>query len=143
MYADALPPAIVKEPPTYRSLPDIASADNEPGRTPKKMLVPEPSTVQLVPSHLAMEFATLPPAVAKKPAAYRSPPDTASEYTTGESPLIPESSAVHVFPFHLAMQLAGLSPAFVNLPPAYKSPPDTASANTLLFIPEPNALQLL
>src|SRR2546428_675283 len=41
------------------------------------------------------------------------------------------------------MLLAEPPPAVVNWPPAYRSPPDTASAHTVLFIPEPSAVQLL
>src|SRR5438477_10254432 len=41
------------------------------------------------------------------------------------------------------MSLAGLPPAVVNAPPTYRSPPDSANANTVLFMPEPSADQLL
>jgi hypothetical protein len=43
----ALPPAAVKKPAAYRLLPDPASAKTAPFN-------PEPSAVQLFPSHLAM-----------------------------------------------------------------------------------------
>ena len=44
--AETLPPAVVNWPTAYRLLPDTASTDTEP-------LIPEPSGLQLVPSHLA------------------------------------------------------------------------------------------
>src|SRR6266511_3477658 len=128
MYADTVPPAVVKPPPAYRSLPDTTSADTEAkGLGPP---IPEPSADQLLPFHLAMFVATLPPAVVKAPPAYRSLPDTASAYTKGLGPPIPEPSAVQLLPFHLAMLAAALPPAVVKYPPAYKSLPDTASAST-------------
>src|SRR5437879_5051055 len=100
MYADIFPPAVVKSPPAYRSLPDTANALT-------KLFMPEPSAVQLVPFHLAMRLAMLPPAVVKWPPAYTLLPDTASATTAG--PLngsvgpIPEPSADQLLPFHLAM----------------------------------------
>src|SRR6476620_10203724 len=97
--------------------------------------VPDSIADQLLPFHLAMFFAGLPPAVPKKPPAYRFVPDTNNEYT---SLLVPEPNAVHVLPFHFAMRLAVLPPAVVNIPPAYTLVPDTASAHTMLFIPEPS-----
>src|SRR5438094_1003138 len=99
MYADTFPPAILNPPPAYRSLPDTASAYTlaEPKLPPP---IPEPSADQLLPSHLAMELATLPPAVVKLPPAYTLLPDTASADTTLS---IPEPNAVQLFPSHLAM----------------------------------------
>jgi len=47
MLVAAIPPAVVKPPPAYRSLPDTASANTEPFN-------PEPNALQLLPSHLAM-----------------------------------------------------------------------------------------
>src|SRR5437870_4724280 len=99
MYADTFPPAVVNPPPAYRSLADTASA-----RTSR--FIPEPSAVQLLPSHLAMLLAALSLAVVKAPPAYTSLPDNASAATTaplGRSPAIPEPSAVQLLPFHLAM----------------------------------------
>src|SRR5206468_3441984 len=117
--------------------------------------IPEPSADQLLPFHLAMKLAVLPPALLNRPPAYTSLPDTASAYTMGgywppwPPQHIPEPSADQLLPFHLAMIFAPLSPAVVNTPPAYTSPPDTASAYTERAlrssspIPEPSADQLL
>src|SRR4051812_49016430 len=83
-----------------------------------------------------MLVAGLPPAVVKRPAAYRSRPDTASANTvvlassSGGRYKTPEPSALQVLPSHLAMFVAGLPPAVVNPPPTYKLLPDTASAYT-------------
>ena len=74
-------------------MPDTASE-----YTP--LFIPEPSADQLLPFHLAMYFAELPPAVVNKPAAYSSLPDSASAYTTRS---IPEPSADQLLPSHLAM----------------------------------------
>src|SRR5260370_31747836 len=89
--------------------------------------IPEPSSVQLPPFHLAMELAALPPAVVNWPPAYRSLPDTASAHTAS---FIPKPSADQVLPFHWAMFVSALPPAVVKSPPAYTSLPDTASADT-------------
>ena len=141
MFADTFPPAAVKRPPAYKSLPVSASVSTRaPGRIE---FIPEPSATQLLPFHRAMFLAGLPSAVVNLPPAYKSLPDTVSAYTAGEEPLIPEPNGVQLLPFHFAMQLAGLPPAVVNLPPAYRSLPDAAYANTLLFIPESSADQLL
>src|SRR5437870_3226154 len=43
--------------------------------------VPEPSAVQLLPSHLAMLVAAMPPAIVNPPPPYRSLPDTARANT--------------------------------------------------------------
>src|SRR6266566_2496025 len=93
-------------PPAYTSLPDTATAST-PG-TYKVLPIPEPSADQLLPSHLAMLLAALPPAVVNCPPAYRLLPATASAAT---KPSIPEPSADQLLPFHLAMELAGLPPA--------------------------------
>src|SRR2546425_613641 len=56
----ALRPAVVKSPPAYRLLPDTASARRTvlgPGS-----LRPEPRADQLLPFHLAMLVAAIPPA---------------------------------------------------------------------------------
>src|SRR5213593_4207952 len=82
----ALPPAVVKSPPAYRSLPDTASAYTT-------LSIPEPSADQLLPFHLAIRLAALPPAVVNPPPAYRSLPDTASAHTMA---FIPEPSAVQL-----------------------------------------------
>src|SRR6266403_1107537 len=89
--------------------------------------MPEARADQLVPSHLAMLLAALPPAVMNKPPAYTLLPDTASAPTP---PSIPEPSADQLLPSHLAMFVAAMPPAVVNPPPAYTSLPDTASALT-------------
>src|SRR5437870_2112964 len=47
MHADTFPPAVLKSPPAYRSLPEIASASTA-------SLTPEPNDDQSMPSHLAM-----------------------------------------------------------------------------------------
>src|SRR5437899_30044 len=101
MLVAALPPAVVKMPPAYRSLPDTASADTVPP-------IPDPSADQLLPSHLAMLVAALPPAVVNTPPTYTLPPDTASASTPGplpkgSPPPTPDPSAVQVIPSHLAM----------------------------------------
>src|SRR6266487_4122423 len=121
-------------PPAYRSLPDTAS--------PYTLLsIPEPRADQLLPSHLAMLAAGMPPPVPENtfvnpPPTYRSLPDAASTCT---GPSIPEPSADQLLPSHLAMKLAAVPPAFVKPPPAYTLLPDTASARTMLSIPEPRA----
>src|SRR5437899_3239453 len=133
MFVAALPPAVVKAPPAYRSLPETASAYTLP-------FIPEPSAVQVLPSHLAMSLAALPPAILKRPPAYTLLPETASEYTKGSeevSPTSPKPNGDQLVPFHLAMELAALPPAVVKTPPTYKSLPDNASAHTPPFIPEP------
>src|SRR5438445_8719671 len=60
MYGDTFPPAVKKLPPAYRLLPDTVSADTTPS-------IPDPSADQLVPFHLAMLVAEMPPAVVKPP----------------------------------------------------------------------------
>src|SRR5207249_4921789 len=145
MLVAALPPAVVNPPPAYTSLPDTASADTKgPLRPP---LIPEPSADQLLPSHLAMSFAALPPAERKSPPAYTSLPDTASA-DTEKLATNPEPNADQLLPFHLAMLTAALPPAVVNLPLPDTPPIDTASADTKgplrpPLIPEPSAVQLL
>ena len=62
MLAAGLPPAVVKPPPAYRSPPDTASAAT-------LLPIPEPKADQLLPFHLAMFVAAMPPAVSKKPPA--------------------------------------------------------------------------
>src|SRR6266511_2362917 len=109
----ALPPAVVNPPPAYTLLPETTSA-NTPGLKPLAS-IPEPSADQLVPSHLAIPLAALPPAIVKLPPAYTSLPDTASADTWA---FIPEPSADQLLPSHLAMLLATLPPAIVNLPPS-------------------------
>src|SRR5436305_11362307 len=88
MYADTFPPAVVNQPPAYRSLPDTASA---------LTLILEPNADQLLPFHLAMLAA----AMSNAPPAYRSMPDTTNAITAPS----PEPSADQVVPFHLAMPL--------------------------------------
>src|SRR6476646_3275847 len=65
MFVAAIPPALVNEPPTYTLLPDTASADawgHLRGQAPP---IPEPRDDQVLPSHLAMQEAGMPPAVLK------------------------------------------------------------------------------
>src|SRR5437667_6217154 len=103
MYADTLPPAVVNPPPAYRSLLDAASAYTFGGENSSPPPIPDPSAPQLLPSHLAIRLAALPPAVVKLPPAYRSLPDTASAYTLL---FIPKPTALQLLPFLLAMSLA-------------------------------------
>src|SRR5207247_695833 len=89
----------------------------------------------------AMCAASTPPAVPKRPPAYRSPPEVVSARRTLSSP---EPSADQLLPSHLAMCSPTLpSSAVEKKPPAYRSLPDTASARTWSLIPGPNADQLL
>src|SRR6185436_14391002 len=97
----ATPPAVVKLPPAYRSLPDTASAATLVKKFP--LPTPESNALQLVPFHLAMYLAGTPPAVVKLPPAYRSLPNTAS-VNTGS--FIPEPSALQLSAFHLAIRFA-------------------------------------
>ncbi len=69
--AAGVPPAVVKLPPAYRSVPITASA-----RT--VLFMPEPSADQVAPFHIAMREAGTPPAVWNAPATYRSDSMTAS-----------------------------------------------------------------
>src|ERR1039457_1173558 len=70
MLAAGLPPAVEKSPPAYNVLPDIASASTD-GPSPSEPApeIPEPRADQLLPFHLAMLLAGLPPAVVKLPPA--------------------------------------------------------------------------
>src|SRR5690242_14494658 len=113
------------------------------GKTPP---MPEPSGVQLLPSHWATLVAGFAPDMVKLPPAYSLLPDTASAYTPkevpGNPPASPGPKADQLFPSHLAMLVAGLPPAAVNAPPAYRLLPDAASAYTRPLTPEPRADQL-
>src|SRR5436190_66681 len=60
------PPAVLKPPPTYISLPLIRIAETRP--------TPLPRAAQLLPFHLAIPFAATPPAVVKPPPTYISLP---------------------------------------------------------------------
>src|SRR5690349_11113951 len=73
----AFPPASVKYPPAYRSLSGIASVATPATQEGQGPFTPEPSAAQLPPCHFAMPLAGFPPAVEKKPPAYRSLPDRA------------------------------------------------------------------
>src|SRR5687767_2527332 len=126
MLVESLPPAVVKDPPAYKWLPDTASAYTG-------SFIPEPRGFQVVPSHLAIRLAGLPPAVVKWPPAYRSLPETASADPAAKRlPPSPEPSGLQLLPFHLALQ-----------PPAYTFLPETASACTGRFLSSPSGLQLL
>src|SRR5437762_6411537 len=74
-----MPPAFVKLPPAYTSVPDTAKACTV-------LSIPDPSTVQFLPSHLAMYLAEMPPAVVKVPPAYRSLLDATSATTEPFTP---------------------------------------------------------
>ncbi len=60
MQSAVLPPAVVNRPPAYRSLPATTKAYTVP-------FIPEPSALQVFPSHRAMLLADTPPAVVKSP----------------------------------------------------------------------------
>src|SRR2546422_11312392 len=95
MLVAARPPAVVNCPPAYTLLPDTASANTkreEP--TPPN---PESSADQLLPSHLAIRLAALPPAVVNTPPAYTSLPDTASANTTARTSR-PDTEYISVVP---------------------------------------------
>src|SRR5437867_3952898 len=79
-----LPPAFVKVPPTYRSLPDTASAYTVVRKGPP--LTPRPSAVQALPSHLALGLGALPPVFVEAPPIYKSLPATASAWTSLVNP---------------------------------------------------------
>src|SRR5260221_570048 len=68
------PPAVVKLPPAYRSLPNSASPLTS-------LFTPNPKADQAVPSHFATRDALLPPALVKAPPAYTLLPDTAKALT--------------------------------------------------------------
>src|SRR5262249_34936322 len=88
--------AIVKMPPTYKSVPEIASAITS-------LLSPKPSADQPLPFHLAMWLAGVPPVVVKSPPAYKSLPETIKAETV---PPNPASSADQFLPSHFATRLA-------------------------------------
>ena len=106
MLLAALPPAVVKSPPAYRSLPDTASAD-----TPSPF-IPEPSADQLLPFHLAMLVGRA--AARRREIAPRIQVAARHRQRIHIAPFIPEPSADQLLPFHLAMLLAALPPAVVN-----------------------------
>src|SRR6185437_16482214 len=110
---------IVKTPPAYRSVPDTANAST-PGKV-GPIPEPEPTGVQLLPSHLAILVIAVMPANVKLPPAYRVVPDTASAYTPKEVPAKPPASpgpsADQLLPFHSAILVAAIPPAVVKLPP--------------------------
>src|SRR5688572_8937610 len=126
MLVESLPPAVVKDPPAHKWLPDTASAYTV-------SFIPEPRGFQVLPSHLAIRLAGLPPAVVKLPPAYRSLPETASANPAAKKlPPSPEPSGLQLLPFHLALQ-----------PPAYTLLPETASAYTGRSLSCPSGVQLL
>src|SRR5437667_8890586 len=97
MLLAALPPAVVNWPPAYRSLPDTASAPTT--RASPFIPMPEPRLDQLLPFHLAMLLAALPPAVVNWPPAYTWLADTASAFTPmGEPPPISDPRANQLLP---------------------------------------------
>src|SRR5687767_2703265 len=87
-----------------------------------------------------MLLTAIPPAVAKLPPAYRSLPDTASEFTGRAYSPTPDPSALQLLPFHLAMLVAAIPPAVAKKPPAYRSLPGSTSASTSPITPPPPAL---
>ncbi len=119
---------------------------------PVSYVTPPPNTLQMDPSHLAIQFASRPPALSNWPPAYTSAPDMAMAYTVADIPsvimVIPSPSALHSDPSHLAILFAGDMPAVSKLPPAYISPvPEIAIADTLPALPSkvtpfPSALQV-
>src|ERR1035441_2443592 len=111
---------MLKSPPAYRSVPDTTSALT-------RAFIPEPKADQVLPSHLAIYLAEVPPAMVKSPPAYRSLPDTARALT---SLAIPDPMLDQTLPSHRARKTARSPPALVNQPPAYRALPDTTSAET-------------
>src|SRR5437870_9078991 len=73
-----LPPAVVKSPPTNNSLP-LSTRLYTPLPSPSiPLALPSPNGCHWLPSHLAIRFASIPPAVVKEPPAYRVVPSSAS-----------------------------------------------------------------
>jgi len=107
-----------KFPPTYTSLPLTAMALTKP-RT--LSFGPVPSVLQLLPFHLAILLAEIPPAALKFPPTYTSLPLTAIAKTL---PFTPAPSALQLLPFHLAILLTKVPPA-AGAPPAVRKPPPT------------------
>src|SRR5438045_1470193 len=98
MYAHCFPPAAVKEPPAYNSLPETAKAFTI-------LFIPEPSAIQLVPSHLAILARGVVPLAEKAPPTIKSAPENFNALTW---PFNPVPRLVQLFPFHLAMTPAAL-----------------------------------
>ena len=96
-------PAIAKPPPTNNPVAQGLTA-----RTPPS--VPEPNADQLLPSHLAMFAAGIPPAVSNTPPAYKSVPRAARANTTDTNgpPLTPVPSADQALPFQEGIAAVGL-----------------------------------
>src|ERR1051326_6283458 len=97
--------------------------------------MPEPSAVQVVPSHEAMAFAATVPAWSKLPATTRAPFPTARAWTDGgvmlgPSVRMPVLSADQVAPSQRATLLATAGPAEANEPPTTRLPFQTRSAFT-------------
>src|SRR6266446_8730040 len=97
MWLADTPPAMVKLPPAYNLVPDVASDLTSP--PPLTGAVPEPKADQVLPSHWAMLLADTPPAVVKIPPTYRVSRATATASTVL---FIPVPTADHALPFHLA-----------------------------------------
>src|SRR4051794_6302041 len=97
---------VTNEPPAATVAPDTASELTV-------LPMPGPSADQVVPSHLAMRVAGLPPAVVKAPPTYRSLPETASALAAPPSP-VPKGD--QLLPFHLEILFAGeTEPAMVKV----------------------------
>src|SRR5689334_9111083 len=92
MYWAGLPPAVVKLPPAYTSLPDVVSAEMEGGLPGSAGLpIPDPRPVHVLPFHLATPEAKrekLPVFVTyvNSPPTYKSLPKTASDWTKSSAP---------------------------------------------------------
>src|SRR5439155_683811 len=101
-------------------------------------MIPEPSADQLLPFHLAIPLAGLPPAVAKTPPAYKSLPDTASADTTGppgSPPPTPEPIADQLHPSPHPSPSSCYPPTYQytyprRRPPPRNNPPHTARRPT-------------
>src|SRR5438552_13815847 len=100
-----LPPAFVHLPPAYRSLPEPASAYTPVPGTPLPPPTPEPSALQVLPSHLATLLDSRPAGTMKEQPPYTSLPETASDNTDAYDPPNPEPNALHALSFHLAITL--------------------------------------
>src|SRR5438876_3912117 len=104
-----MPSAYTNIPPAETSPPDAANPSLHDA-------LPVSSADQLLPFHLAMLFAGMPPAIVNGPPAYTSLPVTASARSSGPfaPPLTPQPRTDQFAPSHFAMPLAGAPPAVVK-----------------------------
>ena len=72
---------------------------------------PAPKPCQLLPSHLAIKFAEMPPADIKLPPTYMSVPETASVNTSEYMLLL---KGLQLLPFHFAMWFKIMLLAFLK-----------------------------